>query len=83
MVERGAARYKGEDMLAVGTKLYGYCQGVFGRDSYSTKRIEAFGCDWVVARDKDGTPWFAEFTDAEDLLEFVKVNSVKPQDDDE
>jgi hypothetical protein len=38
-------------LLPVGTKLYGYCNGFFGRNSYNEKRVEAVGTDWVVARD--------------------------------
>ena len=40
--------------LRVGDKLYGYCGGEFGRDSYSTKTVEAIGSDWVVAREEEG-----------------------------
>jgi hypothetical protein len=36
--------------IAVGTLLRGFCGGYFGRDSYGTKRVEAVGADWVVAR---------------------------------
>ena len=40
------------DMLRIGTKLYGYCNGYFGRDFFSSiKTVEAIGTDWVVARD--------------------------------
>lgn len=38
-------------MVRVGTVVYGYCNGFFGRDSYNDKRVEAVGADWVVARD--------------------------------
>ena len=41
-------------MIRVGTKLYGYCGGYFGRDSYDDKRVEAIGVDWVVCRDERG-----------------------------
>lgn len=47
--------------IGIGTKLYGFCNGFFGRDSYDTKTIEAIGSDWVVARDSDGIPTFAFF----------------------
>ncbi len=48
--------------MYVGMMLYGYCQGYFGRDSHSDKRIEAIGHDWVVVREEDnGTPNFASF----------------------
>lgn len=40
-------------MIRVGTILYGYCGGYFGRDSYNDKRVEAVGADWVVAREED------------------------------
>ena len=45
--------------LPIGTMLYGYCGGHFGRDSYSDKRVEAVGVDWVVVRQEDGAPDFA------------------------
>lgn len=47
-----------------GMLIYGYCNGYFGRDSYATKRIEAIGIDWIVARgieEKDAEPEFAQF----------------------
>ena len=46
-------------MLYVGQRLYGYCGGYFGRGSYDDKRIEAFGVDWVVAREDSGEVVFA------------------------
>lgn len=46
-------------MLYVGQVITGYCGGVFGRDSYGPKRVEASGYDWVVVRDEDGVPAFA------------------------
>lgn len=46
-------------MIRTGTLLYGYCGGLFGRDSYSDKRVEAIGVDWVVAREDNGTVVFA------------------------
>ena len=46
--------------LRVGTILYGFCRGHFGSGSYSPKRIEALGEDWVVVREQDGRPNFAE-----------------------
>lgn len=46
--------------IYVGTVLYGFCGGEFGRDGYADKRVEAIGTDWVVAREiVDGTPVFA------------------------
>jgi len=40
--------------LRAGTLLKGFCGGMFGRDSYSDKRMEAMGWDRVVARGDDG-----------------------------
>lgn len=37
--------------LMVGDLLYGYCRGEFGKEAYDTKRVEAVGADWVVARE--------------------------------
>lgn len=36
--------------VRVGSILYGFCGGAFGRDSYHDKRVEAIGADWLVAR---------------------------------
>lgn len=44
--------------LRVGDVLHGFCGGWFGRDSYSDKRVEAIGADWVVAREDDDEPVF-------------------------
>jgi len=67
--------------IFIGQKLYGYCDGYFGRDSYETKRIEGFGIDWIVARESD---WscateeietkilFAEFNSREEMIKLVK-----------
>lgn len=60
--------------LRVGTLLYGYCGGYFGRGSYGLKRIEAIGADWVVAREGD-TPVFYE-GDPDILIEYT----IKPAD---
>ena len=55
--------------LKVGQMLYGYCRGVFGRDSYGDKRIEAIGFDWIVVREEKGYPNFANGLDNLKLLE--------------
>lgn len=51
-------------MIYVGMVLYGYCDGYFGRDSYKNKRVEAFGVDWIVARDDSGGLCFADFKES-------------------
>lgn len=42
--------------LAVGDRLHGFCGGLFGRDSFGCRTVEARGADWVVIREDDGTP---------------------------
>lgn len=49
--------------LAVGMRFYGYCNGFFFADYYDGyKTIEAFGKDWILAREEDGYPNFANFS---------------------
>jgi hypothetical protein len=67
-------------MLAIGTKLYGYCGGWFGRDAYDTKRIEAVGVDWVVARAWGGPGVF--FASGKLVHEALSVFTVEPKDGD-
>lgn len=45
-------------MVQVGAVLYGFCGGHFGRDSYTDKRVEAMGADWLVVRNEYGKPEF-------------------------
>jgi hypothetical protein len=52
--------------LRVGLMLYGYCDGYFG-DSYGNKRVEAFGVDWIVAREEGGTAVFANIVGEWDM----------------
>lgn len=49
--------------MNIGRHLYGFCNGYFGRDSYSNKRIEAEGDDWIVARayNESAAPEFAYY----------------------
>lgn len=57
--------------IRVGTRLYGYCGGCFGRDSYDDKRVEAIGADWLIARGDGGSVWC--FTgNLDDLLEYTE-----------
>lgn len=51
------------NQLAIGTPLYGFCNGFFSRDSYGLKRVEGFGYDWIVAREEDGKLYFCHFPD--------------------
>jgi len=56
--------------VRVGSVLYGYCGGAFGRDSYRNKRVEAIGADWLVCRTDDGQVIFADYA-PEDLTEYL------------
>jgi hypothetical protein len=39
--------------FSVGMELYGYCCGIFGRDSYDTKRILAIDDDRIICINSD------------------------------
>ncbi len=65
--------------IIVGTPLYGYCGGQFGRDSYDNKRIEGVGYDWLVVRCEDGTVELASFDGPEQMKDFVAKHSHKPE----
>jgi hypothetical protein len=55
----------------VGQRLYGYCNGAFGRRSSSDKIIEATGLDWIIARELDTLkPVFAHLPNYE-MEEFM------------
>jgi hypothetical protein len=57
----------------IGMMLDGFCGGEFGRDSYADKRVEAFGDDWIVAREQseDAEPVFACLSDREARDQFI------------
>lgn len=38
----------------VGQRVHGFASGLFGRDSYECRRVEAVGLDWVVTRNDSG-----------------------------
>ena len=65
-------------MLAVGTILYGFCGGAFGRDSYDDKRVEAVGVDWVVVRNEAG---YAGFACGDDIHEDLAKFTERPKED--
>lgn len=39
------------DPITPGATIEGFCGGMFGRESYGSKVIEAVGPDWIVARE--------------------------------
>lgn len=58
----------------IGRLIYGYCEGYFGRDHYSTCRIEAEGFDWIVVRPiggSDPTPDLAAFFTEQEKIDKV------------
>lgn len=66
-------------MIQIGTVLYGYCGGYFGRDSYDEKRVEGIGVDWVVAREcQSGRVYFAGCSPT-DLVEYLEP---EPEEED-
>ena len=64
-------------MVKVGDLLYGVCDCVFhsnnGDHWYFGGVIEAIGEDWVIIRNSENEPLFAEFTDwsREDISRFT------------
>lgn len=56
----------------IGIKIYGYCNGYFGRDSYEDKTIIASGEDWVVAKTEGGYKEFASFDNMESMKLLIK-----------
>ena len=62
----------------LGKKLYGYCEGYFGRDSYEDKTIVAYGCNagkiWIVVEDEDGYVLFTTFESEKVFDEFIANN---------
>ena len=68
-------------ILQIGQMLYGYCGGIFGRDSYDDKRIEALGFDWIVVREEDGTPNFACGLDDLKFLQTEKCTKPSKEED--
>jgi len=64
--------------MRVGTKLYGFCGGMFGRESYGDKIVEGVGADWVVAREDNGAVVFFDAT-GRDLDETLAEYMVKDE----
>lgn len=62
----------------VGTKIYGYCNGYFGRDDYDDKIIILEGLKWIVcAYLDDDIITCANFDSEEEKIECIKKWSVK------
>ena len=57
-------------MNNIGRRLYGYCNGYCG-SSYTDKRIEAEGWDWILVRDEQNKVHVAQFDDGEQKQRLV------------
>lgn len=55
----------------VGIKLYGFCEGCFGRDSYDDKLIIANGEDWVVVQYDNGRKDFTSFDNTDEMWKCI------------
>jgi len=53
--------------IEIGSTIYGFCDGAFGRDSYGLKIVEAVGKDWIVVREDD-SPNFCAFPSTSGML---------------
>lgn len=52
----------------IGTRLYGYCEGYFGRDAHSVKVVRHFGRHWVFVTSEEHTaPNIAVFADGDEM----------------
>lgn len=71
--------YRGVVNNLVGEKLYGFCDGYFGRDSYSDKEIIMNGFTWVVAISDNEIPEIAHFDSNLELMNWFEVHSRKSQ----
>ena len=65
----------------IGVKIYGFCNGFFGRDDYEDKIIEAEGMDWIVCRyindeDKQDVS-FASFENSDEKNGYIKDWSIE------
>lgn len=71
--------YNGAVNNLVGETVYGYCDGYFGRDSYTDKTIIMNGLNWVVAIPKEGSPEIAYFGTNLEMTAWFKDHSRKNQ----
>lgn len=53
---------EGDIVIYIGQVLPGMGMSYGFRNCYEELRIEAFGADWVIARDRQGLAWHADST---------------------
>lgn len=63
----------------VGINIYGFCNGYFGRDSYSDKMIIASGQNWIVAKGYEGRAEFASFDSHDDMEALIQEWSTEEE----
>lgn len=66
----------------IGTKIYGYCNGYFGRNDYDDKIIILEGRKWIVCAYLDtDNDWITSvnFDSEEEKIECIKKWSVKEE----
>jgi hypothetical protein len=55
-------------LVRQGDRLFGYCNGFFGRESYADKTVQQVGDNWILALEDDaygpGNPVLAHFDDS-------------------
>jgi hypothetical protein len=62
--------------LTPGVTLYGFCGGVFGRDSYEDKIVVAAGHGWLVAKSCNSAYfYFAQGDDLKTLENYTEPRS--------
>lgn len=73
---------KMNDLFKVGDKIYGYCEGYFGRDDYYTKKCIMVTENYAVFEytDNNSIIWDGYVTvlnsDCDDGLQFLTVNRI-------
>lgn len=55
----------------VGVKIFGFCNGYFGRDSYDDKMIIANGENWIVTKNDREQTEFASFDDTNEMKQMI------------
>jgi hypothetical protein len=65
--------------LLPGATLYGFCGGVFGRDSYEDKIVVAAGCGWLVAKSCNSEDFY--FAQGDSLKTLESYTELRTDDD--
>ena len=69
----------------IGTRIYGFCNGYFGRDNYEPKVIILEGKTWIVCSyldpNKDRVAC-VNFDSEEEKIECIEEWSIEPEEED-